>query len=244
MDKIVYWCLRQAPQPSIARASLSPAERITYEGFRFDARQKSWLTGRFTAKSLVSSVHESRYRPDQIEIRNDELGAPSAYHAGQPLPGCLSISHSGDWGATAYAPLKVQSSGLRVGIDLETITPRSDGFIRDYFTEHEVEMVSAVHAGSPTGTPPSAQRATLIWSAKEALLKAMGIGLRVDTRQVEVLAIEDEEGVDAVGWKRLGLASTQVSSPVDAYWRRIGRYLVTLVVLMDAATNIALIEVK
>jgi 4'-phosphopantetheinyl transferase len=240
----VYWCLRQAPQLSIAWDSLSPVERTTYEGFRFDARRKSWLAGRFTAKFLVSSVHDGHFRPDQIEIRNDELGAPSAYHAGQPLPGCLSISHAEDWAAAAFSPLEVQSSGMRVGIDLETITPRSEGFIRDYFTQHEADLVSAAHAGSPTGTPHAAQRATLIWSAKEALLKAMGIGLRLDTRRVEVIAIGDEEGEEPVGWKRLGLSSNQVSSPIDAYWRRIGRYVVTLVVLNDAATNIALIEVQ
>jgi len=238
LSDIVYWCLRQAPQPPLAWESLSPAERITYEGFRFDARRKSWLAGRFTAKSLVSKVHDSRYRLDQIEIRNDELGAPSAYHAGQPLPGCLSISHAGDWAAAAFAP-----PGMRVGIDLETITPRSPGFIRDYFTPNEVELVSAVHTGSPPETPHSAERATLIWSAKEALLKALGIGLRLDTRRVEVIAIEDEEGADAAGWKRLGLSSTQVSSPIDAYWRRIGRYVVTLVLLMESYKNMTLVEV-
>ena len=238
MGDIVYWCLRQAPQPSIARASLSPAERTTYQGFRFDARQKSWLAGRFAAKSLVSNVHDGRCRPDQIEIRNDELGAPNAYHAGQPLPGCLSISHSGDWAAAAYTP-----SGPQVGIDLETITPRSEGFIRDYFTEHEVKMVSSAHAGSLQGTPHSAERATLIWSAKEALLKALGIGLRMDTRRVEVIAIEDEERADAAGWKRLGLSSTQVNSPVEAYWRQFGPYMMTLALLMDTTTNITLIEI-
>ncbi len=242
MDNVIFWCLCQSPEPAIAWASLSPAERTIYEGFRFEARQKSWLAGRFTAKSLLSKVHHARYRPDQIEIRNNDLGAPCAYHADQPFPGCLSISHAGDWGAAAYAPLEGQSSGLRVGIDLETITPRSDVFIRDYFTQNEVDMVSAADAGSPTGTSHSAERATLIWSAKEALLKALGIGMRLDTRQVEVVGIEDEE--DAEGWKRMELASAQFSSPVEAYWRRIDSYLLTLAALMYSVTNIALIKVN
>lgn len=240
MDNVIYWCLYQLQEPSITRKCLSPAERTIYEGFRFEARRKSWLAGRFTAKSLVSKVHDAIYRPDQIEIRNDELGAPSAYHAGQPLPGCLSISHAGDWAAAAYVLLKVQSPGLRVGIDLEKITPRSDRFIQDYFTQNEVEMVSAADAGSPTETPHSAERATLIWSAKEALLKALGIGLRVDTRQVEVVGIEDEE--DAEGWKRMELVSAQVSSPVEAYWRRFDHYLVTLAVLTHNREKVSLLK--
>ena len=238
MDNLVYWCLQQAPQTSTAWESLSPAEKTIYEGFRFEARRKSWLAGRFTAKHLVSKIYDARYRPDQIEIRNNDLGAPCAYRADQPLPGCLSISHSGDWAAAAYAPKK-----LRIGIDLENITHRSDAFIQDYFTEHEVKMVSSAHTSSPTGTLRSAERATLIWSAKEALLKALGIGLRLDTRRVEVIAIGDEEGEEPVGWKRLGLSSNQVSSPIDAYWRRIGRYVVTLVVLMESHKNMKLVEV-
>lgn len=237
MDNLVYWCLQQAPQTSTAWESLSPAEKTIYEGFRFEARRKSWLAGRFTAKHLVSKIYDARYRPDQIEIRNNDLGAPCAYRADQPLPGCLSISHSGDWAAAAYAPKK-----LRIGIDLENITHRSDAFIQDYFTEHEVKMVSSAHTSSPTGTLRSAERATLIWSAKEALLKALGIGLRLDTRQVEVIEIEDVE--DSGGWKRLALSSAQVSSTVDAYWRRFDDYLLTLVTLRDSDLNIALIEVQ
>ena len=242
MANVVYWCLQQSPEPSITRASLSPTESSTYEGFRFEARRKSWLVGRFTAKTLVSKVLHTENHPDQIEIRNNDLGAPGAYINDEALPGCLSISHSGDWAAAAYAPLKVQPSALCIGIDLETITPRSDGFIQDYFTQNEVDWISAVPAGSPTETPNAAERATLIWSAKEALLKALGIGLRIDTRQVEVIATGDQE--ETSGWKGLELASTQVKKPIAAYWRRIDDYLLTLVALMEADTKIDLIEVN
>ena len=242
MDNVIYWHLRQCAEPSIARAILSPSENTMYEGFRFEARRISWLAGRFTAKSLVSKVHHTENRPDQIEIRNNDMGAPGAYINDEPLPGCLSISHSGDWAAAAYAPLNVQPSGLCIGIDLETITSRSDGFIQDYFTQNEVDWISAVPAGSPTETPNAAERATLIWSAKEALLKALGIGLRLDTRQVEVIATGDQE--ETSGWKGLELASTQVKKPIAAYWRRIDDYLLTLVALMEADTKIDLIEVN
>ncbi len=221
----------------MARDCLSPAEKTIYEGFRFEARQKSWLAGRFTAKHLVSQVHHAAYRPDQITIRNNDLGAPCAYYADQPLPGCLSISHSGDWAAAAFTPQR-----LRVGIDLEKITHRSDAFIQDYFTEQEVIMVSSALTGSPPGTPRSAEQATLIWSAKEALLKGLGIGLRLDTRQVEVIAIEDEE--DREGWKRLEIRSAQVKESLAAYWRSIDGYLLTLVALMDVANTIDLLQVN
>jgi 4'-phosphopantetheinyl transferase len=244
LGEIVYWCLYQIPQPAIARACLSPAERTTYDRFRFDARRKSWLAGRYTAKLLLLRVLNGRRTPlekirqDQIEIHNDELGAPSAYHRDQIIPGCLSISHSGDWCAAAFAPAKLQ-----VGIDIEVITQRPAGFIQDYFTKNEIAMVSP-NNGRMLAENRQAEMATLIWSAKEALLKAMGIGLRLDTRHVEVDSIEAVEQADALGWRRLGLSSIHLSSRIDAYWRKVNGYLLTLAVLADKDERISLVEVN
>ena len=244
MGETVYWCLHQVPQPAIARACLSPAERTTYDRFRFDARRKSWLAGRYTAKLLLSHVLNvclptpAPIKHDQIEIRNNDLGAPSAVHHDQIIPGCLSISHSGDWCAAAFAP-----SSLKVGIDIEKITPRPAGFIQDYFTKNEIAKVSAIN-GRSLAEIRQAEKATLIWSAKEALLKAMGIGLRLDTRHVAVDSIEDVENADALGWKRLGLSSIHLSSRIDAYWRKINYYLLTLAVLTDLDERISLVEVS
>lgn len=175
---------------------------------------------------------------DQIVIRNNDLGAPSAIHSDQIIPGCLSISHSGDWCAATFAP-----SGLKVGIDIEKITPRPAGFIQDYFTKKEIALVSPSNVGM-LAENWQAERVTLIWSAKEALLKAMGIGLRLDTRQVEVGSIEAVEQADALGWNRLGLSSNHLSSRIEAYWRKIFDYVLTLAVLPDHDERISLIEVN
>lgn len=102
-------------------------------------------------------------------------------------------------------------------------------------------MVSSVHTGSPTGTPLAAERATLTWSAKEALLKALGIGLRLDTRQVEVIAIEDEE--DREGWKRLRISIAHPNLLSDAYWRQTGLYMTTLVVLIENHQKAKLVQI-
>ena len=252
MANPIYWCLQKTPEPSTARACLSPAEINIYEGFRFEARQKSWLAGRFTAKHLLSQVYagipDGKYTTElrtssQIEIRNNDLGAPGAYLNDQPLPGSLSISHSGDWAASAYAP-----SGSQIGIDLETITSRSDAFMRDYFTHNEVQMVSAMIAEiglageGLENHQPKDERATLIWSAKEALLKALGIGLRVDTRQVEVKAIKHQP-IEAGVWKHLVLSSNHANGPIKAYWQTIDTYLLTLVVASHCHEKVKLIEV-
>jgi 4'-phosphopantetheinyl transferase len=240
----IYWHLSSALQPSAASTFLTPAEKAAYASFRFDARRKSWLAGRYTAKVLVAKVHGGQFALNQIEIRNDELGAPRAFHATQPIPGGLSISHSGDWSAAAYAP-----AGLQVGIDIEHITQRSAEFIKDYFTENEAFLIFAgngntIHPKWEQVARSPVENATLIWSAKEALLKAMGIGLRMDTRQVKVLSIADAGQNNAGGWKRLDLSCSQVSLTIDAYWQKVDGYMLTLAVLREGDARVTLTQVN
>jgi 4'-phosphopantetheinyl transferase len=74
----------------------------------------------------------------------------------------------------------VTSSDIDLGCDLEKIEPHSDAFVSDYFTSNEQRWIEQV---------PAADRLTLIpilWSAKESALKVLRIGLRADTRSVEV----------------------------------------------------------
>jgi 4'-phosphopantetheinyl transferase len=67
-----------------------------------------------------------------------------------------------------------------LGCDLELIEPRELNFVHDFFTPGELAAVQAL--------PPGPDRDTLItviWSAKEAALKALREGLRLDTRQID-----------------------------------------------------------
>jgi phosphopantetheine--protein transferase-like protein len=65
------------------------------------------------------------------------------------------------------------------GIDVELIEERDPSFERGYFTENELAQVEKAdnrHA-----------LLTAIWAVKEAMLKALGIGARVDLRDLDVL---------------------------------------------------------
>ncbi len=88
----------------------------------------------------------------------------------------LSISHCDDH---AFCALSDRQS-VRVGADIERIEPRARQFAEDYFTAAELEHVRAA--------PPDDRDTivTLIWSAKEAALKALHLGLTVDTRSVAI----------------------------------------------------------
>ena len=104
-----------------------------------------------------------------------------------------------------------------VGIDLEVVEPRSARFVADYFTAAEQALVADVPADRHD------EIANLIWSAKEAALKVQQVGLRVDTRTVEVDLHGDHE-VD--GWSALTVSGREGQMP--GWWRRCGVFLLTV----------------
>jgi 4'-phosphopantetheinyl transferase len=99
----------------------------------------------------------------------------------------LSISHRSD---RAFCAL---SSTLppAIGADLERVESRDPAFVHDFFTVDEDRRVWAC--------PPSRQDTliTVIWSAKESVLKALRHGLRVDTRSIEIFHVAGLEGAQA-----------------------------------------------
>jgi len=100
------------------------------------------------------------------------------------LPVSLSISHSHGYAICALiASHEGDSAGVRgvryaLGCDIEFIEPREDNFVRGFFAAEEMAAVATV-AGEQ-----HAMLVTAIWSAKEAVLKALREGLRIDTRRI------------------------------------------------------------
>jgi len=132
--------------------------------------------------------------------------------------GCFSQSHSNGFLLSAFS-----SEGERLGVDLEMTEARSADFVRDYFTGPESEFIKRL------GEENQALASTLIWSAKEAVLKTALLGLNVDTRRVEVLpggdlTLESAWQPVNIHLRDLGLVSPKV------YWRRRGDLVLTLCV--------------
>lgn len=217
---LIHWLLAERTPASHREAGifLSPEEQQKLATLRFPKRRDEWLAGRWAAKSLVRSLPEWGDIPfAQIEIGNNPEGAPFVrLPEGRTPPGCLSISHSGPFAFCALAA----ESGFRFGVDLEKVEPRSGSFVRDFFTPEEQRLVDAV----PVGEQEIA--VTLIWSLKESMLKALGMGLRLDTRQVEVLTVGELVPGD---WRevRVGEPGTK-NRPWSAWWQRRGDYLLTV----------------
>jgi phosphopantetheinyl transferase len=96
--------------------------------------------------------------PEEIEFRVEPGGKPR-------VSGCeFSLSHSGPW-------LVVVTGEAELGVDVEFRTPRSDvlELARRFFSNDDVAALRDAH---------DRERAFILqWVAKEAALKASGVGL-------------------------------------------------------------------
>jgi len=157
---------------------LAGRERLYVERLRIPKRRSDWRLGRWTAKRAIAAFLRAPYDPEmlaRIEIRSAASGAPLAFRENAPAAVSISITHRCGIAACAVAPPE-----MAIGCDLELIEPRSDAFLTDYFTVAEQALLARF---------PAAERvvfSNLLWSAKESALKVLKVGLRIDTRCVEV----------------------------------------------------------
>jgi 4'-phosphopantetheinyl transferase len=229
---MIAWLVQSACDlPALpAAAWLSPPERERLSSFKVAKRRDDWLLGRWTAKRLVQTVlARAGQQLDLAEIGVVAApdGAPELQigpepSALSPQPS-LSISHVAGRASCALGP-----AGMTVGADIERAAPHHPAFPGDYFTPEELAIVAAA---------PAALRDTLvtaIWSAKEALLKALRLGLTVDTRRVVCLPYMGDLAQARSGWAPLMISAPTFNLDAPyAWWRLDGDDVLTLAVVGD-----------
>lgn len=211
--------------PALAPSAwLSLPERERLAALRVEKRRREWLLGRWTARRLIQRhLAESGLAcdPRDLEIVAAPSGAPTI-GACQPavqaaLDGWhLTISHSQGRALCALARTPA------IGADIEQVAPRHPAFAGDYFTPIERAAVAAA--------PPERRELliTAIWSAKEAALKALRLGLSVDTRRVECRVAPASGGA----WATVALSCDPIleAPPLRGWWRVSEGYVLTLAV--------------
>ncbi len=215
----MWWLAHGQHDPPPARAWLSPHEREHLDTIRFTKRRDEYITRRWTAKQAIATVLDVGSTHDdltRIEIRHHPSGAPYVQLDGAPVDIDVSMTDRSGWAVCVVGSPGATTPGA-IGVDLEVVEPRSERFVADYFTAAERALV----AGLPAERRDEA--ANLIWSAKEAALKVRQVGLRVDTRTVEVDLHGDRE-VD--GWTAMTVVG--VDGPMPGWWRRNGVFLLTV----------------
>jgi 4'-phosphopantetheinyl transferase len=172
-----YWLEQAEADVPAGDQWLNAREKSRLSGLRFDKRRADWRLGRWTAKCAVASclnLPADFHSLVDIEIRAAPSGVPEVFLFNQRATISLSLSHR-----AGQALCAVGLSGASLGCDLELVESRDHSFVTDFFTSNEQKLVEQ----APTSERPLL--VTLLWSAKESALKALHLGLRLDTTSVE-----------------------------------------------------------
>jgi 4'-phosphopantetheinyl transferase len=233
---VLYWLVQSAGDVPEREAGETPAgvlsvvEQAAYANLRSEKRRHDWLLGRWTAKLLLQAViaEQSGWTAplERLVIGVEPGGRPYLAMQGWPVIWQrsllnLSISHSSNRALCAA----VSGTGWQVGADLEKLEPRSAGFVADYFNPAEQALCAALPTGERNGM------VNVIWSGKEAALKALGVGLRLDTR--DVLCLPQQGAADTAGWRPMRLvvqtrAAGDSALPLAGWWRLADGYVYSL----------------
>jgi 4'-phosphopantetheinyl transferase len=195
----VFWLAARQEELPRGEDWLTDAEREVLSHFRVPKRRGDWLLGRWVAKrALVLSGAAGT--EEEVAILASASGAPDASVLGHPADVSLSLTHSHGVAVAALGP-----AGIRLGVDLESIEERTPGFLGDWFTPGEQAFVAEGGAGE------AGLAATLVWSAKESVMKALREGLRIPPKAVEVAP---ERGPADGTWRTF-----TACGPGEASWR-------------------------
>lgn len=209
---------------------LTSDEAAHAQAMRFTKRRTESLLRRLAAKQAVAAtlglgrgVDPTTDALTRIEVLHDPNGAPFVLLDGASCHLAISISDRAGWAIAMTGPGPF-------GCDLELVEPRSPGFRRQFLTGPERHYVA-----SRPDAPARVVATNLLWSAKESALKVRGSGLSRDTRDLDV-TIHDGQARD---WAALEVRCVD-GAVFPGWWRRDGRYLVTVAAAAPMPPPVAL----
>lgn len=172
--------VRDAAAP-LALGALPQGERDRIEGFGSEKRRREFALGRATARALLADHLAVAALDVPLRVATD--GAPEL--DGGSLH--LSIAHA----ATPERTFAVAAVAPRpVGVDLELIRPRRPDLYRFVLHPDEYGLLETLPHDHDAAQ-------VLVWTLKEAALKAMRTGFRTSPKKLR-LSIESTERTAAV----------------------------------------------
>lgn len=198
---------------------LDAGERARLQRFRHPRRLREFILCRAALRALLC---------DRLECGNSGLafatsrhGKPYALVDGSPNPVSFNVSHSETHGLIALAPAG------RIGVDVEQRSTRHDpdGALRTMFAPAEqAELARATGRGK-------LDLFFTLWTMKEALVKALGVGLARDTSTFEIPSpmyrgmrstVFRFPDAPSVGWRLENLGNSRFAAAL-AWELRAGR---------------------
>ncbi len=149
-------------------------ERDRWRRYRYHRPRREFALCRAALRSLLCRQLDCRNA--QLAFGTTRHGKPFALTGGVPASISFNVSHSGKHGLIGIAPRG------RLGVDVEERTPRIDleGIGRMVFGPCEQKDLSLV------GENEKNHFFFMLWTLKEALIKALGTGFSLDPSRFEV----------------------------------------------------------
>ncbi|WP_338896092.1 4'-phosphopantetheinyl transferase superfamily protein [Streptomyces sp. TG1A-60] len=165
-----------AVRSMIEARHLSRDEIAQAAELRIRKRRLEWLAGRLAIKHSVYAYQQRHVGVSPCTRGIEVSVVPDGIRAGKPTvnaPVEVGLSHSSDFAVAACGP-------RALGIDIER-SRQVPPMLAELLT------LAPETAQDPRLRSVDAMPLSLRWACKEAVLKHFGFGLRVDTREVELI---------------------------------------------------------
>lgn len=163
-DEIFAWVWDlELPLPADARDCLDADERQRAQRFVFDRDRQRYIAAHWGLRRILSGC--TGVHPADIVFGIGSHGKPFLAENAGDEDIRFSLSHSANLAFLAV------TCGREIGADIEQVRPIHEGIAERFFAPEEVaSLTSLPHAKQTAGF-------YRIWSCKEAILKATGLGL-------------------------------------------------------------------
>ena len=153
---------------------LDEAERARLRRFHYPRPRRQFTLCRAALRSLLCG--KLGCRNEDLSFGASKFGKPFARVGGVAASAVFNVSHSGRHGLIAFA-----QEG-RIGVDVEDRTAERDldGYTRILFAPVERNALETASGSRKVDLFYS------LWTMKEALIKAVGAGLSLDTAEFEI----------------------------------------------------------
>ena len=163
-----------AAREAAALAWLDEPERSRWQRFQFAGPRRRFGLCRAALRAMLCRRLECGN--GQLAFASASHGKPSATVDGLPVPVSFNVSHSGRHGLIAFAPAR------RLGVDVEErVAHRNfDLLVETVLGEREQAQLARTSGDART------HLFFKLWTMKEALIKAHGMGMALDPSRVEI----------------------------------------------------------
>ncbi len=158
---------------------LNEKEMARFEKLKVDRRKKSYLLGRYVAKSAASTLLEEKDLA-KIGISNGVMFHPILKHP-RALNMQISITHSQDLAAAIAYPEEHP-----IAVDIEQIDNKAKRASRNFISEDEWSLMHPLSLDENSSC-------TMVWTVKEALSKLLRTGLSTPFSVFHIKKIENHK---------------------------------------------------